>query len=86
MHARTYQPAARGAGVGTIQHCSRTLDTTVSRHVGESIRIGDDVLITVTKTTSEKALVHIVEAPRSIEIYRSEIYEKIQVESREEKA
>ena len=28
-------------------------------HIGESIRIGDDVLITVTKATSEEALVHI---------------------------
>ncbi len=57
----------------------------ISRHVGESIRIGDDLLITVTKATSEEALVHIgIEAPRSIEIYRSEIYEKIQNEKKGE--
>ncbi len=57
----------------------------ISRHIGESIRIGDDVLITVTKATNEEALVHIgIKAPRSIEIYRSEIYEKIQNEKKGE--
>ncbi len=57
----------------------------ISRHVGESIRIADDVLITVTKATTEEALVYIgIEAPRSIDIYRSEIYEKIQNEKKGE--
>ncbi len=57
----------------------------ISRHVGESIRIGDDIVLTVTRATGENALVHIgIDAPRSVEIYRSEIYEKIQVKKNDE--
>ncbi len=58
----------------------------ISRHVGESIKIGDDITLIVNKATDEDALVHLgIAAPREVEIYREEIYLKIQKEKDSEK-
>ncbi len=51
----------------------------LTRHVGESIKIGDDVTVLVTKITApdNSASVRIgVDAPQETEIHRSEIYEE----------
>ena len=49
---------------------------TLSRKSGETIRIGDDILITVKRVDFDVVKLGI-EAPREISIYREEIYEKI---------
>ncbi len=50
----------------------------LTRHVGESIRIGDDVTVLVTNITApdNSANVRIgIDAPQEVGIYRSEVYE-----------
>lgn len=52
----------------------------LSRYRDESILIGDDIEIVVTKVQGDK--VHLgIKAPRSMPIHRKEIYEKIKQES-----
>ncbi len=51
----------------------------LTRHVGESIKIGDDVTVLVTKITApdNSASVRIgIDAPKEIEVHRSEVYER----------
>ncbi len=51
----------------------------LTRHVGESIKIGDDVTVLVTKITApdNSANVRIgIDAPQEVGIYRSEVYEE----------
>lgn len=52
---------------------------TLTRKVGESIRIGDDVEIIVKEVRRNQVRIGIV-APREIPIYREEVYEAIQEE------
>ena len=51
----------------------------LSRHIGTSVCIGDD--ITVTVLGGNKSQVRLgIQAPRSIPVYREEIYLRIQLE------
>lgn len=54
----------------------------LSRKEGESIRIGDDVVITVHAIERGKVRIAI-QAPRSISIWRGELYEKIKEQTRD---
>lgn len=49
----------------------------LTRRVGESIMIGDNVKITIAGTAGKQVRVGI-EAPREIDVNREEIYRKIQ--------
>lgn len=46
----------------------------LSRRIGESIMIGDNIQITVTDINRGRVRIHFF-APREVEIYRQEIYE-----------
>lgn len=52
---------------------------TLTRKVGESIRIGDDIEIVVKEIRRNQVRIGIV-APREVPIYREEVYESIQAE------
>ena len=50
---------------------------TLTRKVGESIRIGDDIEIVVKEIRRNQVRIGIV-APRDVAIYREEVYDAIQ--------
>jgi carbon storage regulator len=52
----------------------------LTRNIGESIHIGDDIKLTVLSGDGSQAQIGI-DAPREIAVHRSEIYHKIQAES-----
>lgn len=56
---------------------------TLTRKVGESIKIGDDIEIVVKEIRRNQVRIGIV-APRDVSIYREEIYEAMQDEQDEE--
>lgn len=49
---------------------------TLTRKVGESIRIGDDIEIVVKEIRRNQVRIGII-APRDVAIYREEVYEAI---------
>lgn len=49
----------------------------LSRHANESIRVGDDVTVTVTEIRGDKVRLGIA-APRELAVHRTEVYEAIQ--------
>lgn len=49
----------------------------LTRNVGESIIIGDDIKITVLRSQNSETRIGI-EAPRHIPVHRDEVYQKIQ--------
>ena len=51
----------------------------LTRKVGETINIGDDVKVTVLGVKGNQARIGI-DAPEAISVHREEIYEKIQNE------
>lgn len=58
---------------------------TLTRKVGESIRIGDDVEIIVKEIRRNQIRVGIV-APKSTPIYREEVYEQMKAEAKEKES
>lgn len=55
---------------------------TLTRKSGEQIRIGDDILITVREVRGHQVRLGI-EAPRSVHVYREELYQKLAEINRE---
>lgn len=53
---------------------------TLTRKVGESIRIGDDIEIVVKEVRRNQIRIGI-SAPREVPIYREEVYERMQAEA-----
>ncbi|GJQ49215.1 MAG: carbon storage regulator CsrA [Candidatus Kuenenia stuttgartiensis] len=54
----------------------------LTRKLGESITIGDEIKITVLEFQGRQVKLGII-APKDIEIHREEVYEKIQSQNRE---
>ena len=54
----------------------------LTRRVGESVMIGDDVTITVLSVKGNQVRIGI-NAPRSVGVHREEIYERIKGEQRQ---
>lgn len=54
----------------------------LTRKVGESIRIGEDIEIVVTAIDQNKVKIGI-KSPPQVPIYREELYQKIQQDNRE---
>jgi len=54
----------------------------LTRKIGESIRISDNIIIKVVELDSRHVKIGI-EAPKNIAVNREEIYERIQKENRE---
>ena len=48
----------------------------LSRHKNESIRIGEDIIITVVEIRGDKIRLGI-DAPREVPVHRSEVYDAI---------
>jgi len=57
----------------------------LTRKLGENIRIGDDVKITIVEVKGNHVKLGI-EAPASVKVHREEIYERIQQENRRHQA
>lgn len=55
----------------------------LTRRVGESLMIGDDVTVTVLASKGNQIRIGI-DAPRDVEVHREEIYERIHGESTEQ--
>jgi carbon storage regulator len=53
----------------------------LTRRIGESIRIGDDIVIRVIELQRGQVRLAI-EAPRQIPVHREEVYEQVQEENR----
>jgi carbon storage regulator len=53
----------------------------LTRRSHESIRIGDDVIVTILAINGNQVRIGI-EAPKSVAVHREEIYERIQTQER----
>ncbi len=49
----------------------------LGRNVGESIMIGDDVQVTVTRVDGQNVKIGVT-APKDISVHREEVYDRIQ--------
>ena len=54
----------------------------LSRNIGDSIRIGDDIKLTILENEGGQVRVGI-DAPREVSVHREEVYQRIQAESGE---
>ena len=54
----------------------------LTRKVGESIRIGDDIEVVVTAIDQNKVKIGI-RSPRHVPVYREELYKRIQEDNRQ---
>lgn len=54
----------------------------LSRKNGEKIMIGDNIEVVILEMKGEQVKIG-VEAPRTMKVYRGEVYEEIQIENRE---
>lgn len=54
----------------------------LTRKCNESIRIGDDITITMMRVDAGQVRIGI-DAPRGVPVHREEVYERIQAENRE---
>jgi len=57
----------------------------LTRRVGETLVIGDDITITVCSVRNSQARIGI-QAPQHITVHRKEVYERIQQEGSADKA
>lgn len=55
----------------------------LTRRSGETIRIGDDIIVTVLATRNGQVRVGVT-APRNIAVHREEVYERIKKEENEQ--
>ena len=53
----------------------------LTRKLGESIRIGDDIRVAIVELDGRSVKIGI-DAPRSVIVHREEVYERIQTENR----
>lgn len=53
----------------------------LTRKVGESIQVGDDIRLTVLSIKGQNVKMGII-APRSVSVHREEVYDKIVAENR----
>lgn len=53
----------------------------LTRRTGQSIRVGDDIVITVLEATRDQVRIGI-RAPRSVGVHREEVYEEILLANR----
>jgi carbon storage regulator len=53
----------------------------LTRRTGQSIRVGDDIVITILEATRDQVRIGI-RAPRSVGVHREEVYEEILVANR----
>ncbi len=54
----------------------------LTRRAGESVMIGDDVVVTVLETRGDVVRIGI-KAPRSVQVHREEVYQELQAANRE---
>ena len=54
----------------------------LTRKIGETVRIGEDIVVTVLGIKGNQVRVGIG-APRDVEVHREEVYERIAAERRE---
>ena len=53
----------------------------LTRKVGESIRIGEDICLTIVEVDGKSIKIGI-DAPRSVSVHREEVYSRIQEENK----
>ena len=54
----------------------------LTRKIGESLMIGDDVQVTILGTQGNQIRIGI-DAPREVEVHREEVYHRIQEEKKQ---
>ena len=52
----------------------------VTRRVGQAIKIGDDITVTVQEVNGKQVRIG-VDAPRDVPVHREEVYERIKADT-----